>query len=150
MEGTMSRRTRGGASDPYITLGRPDSCRCSREGFQDHGRSVGFQSRVEAALCGCDILPAEHHPSLGFPSYDGSSFYDRSCFLHAEPRAAIRQIVVIGFGCLAPIILFVLGALAGHLLIGSAGVPWGAGIGFVSGLAVLGFVGWLLGKTKGR
>lgn len=57
---------------------------------------------------------------------------------------------MIGIGCLAPLMLFVLGALAGHFVMGSSGVPWGAGIGFASGLAMLGVLGWALGKTKGR
>jgi hypothetical protein len=57
---------------------------------------------------------------------------------------------MIGFGCLAPLVLFVLGALVGHVAIGTSGVPWGAGLGFASGLAMLGFLGWLLGKTRKR
>jgi hypothetical protein len=57
---------------------------------------------------------------------------------------------MIGIGCLAPVVLFVCGALAGHFILGSAGVPWGAGIGFVAGLALLGLVGWVVGRTKDR
>jgi hypothetical protein len=57
---------------------------------------------------------------------------------------------MVGFGCLAPLVLFVAGALAGHLIMGSSGVPLGAGIGFMSGLVVLGFLGWVLGKTRRR
>jgi hypothetical protein len=55
---------------------------------------------------------------------------------------------MIGIGCLAPLVLFVAGALVGHAVKGSSGVAWGAGIGFVSGLAMLGVLGWVLGKTK--
>jgi hypothetical protein len=57
---------------------------------------------------------------------------------------------MVGLGCLAPLVLFVAGALFGHLLRGSSGVPWGAGIGFASGLTMLGFLGWVLERTKKR
>ncbi len=57
---------------------------------------------------------------------------------------------MIGLGCLAPLILFVAGALMAHLVVGSAGVAWGGGIGFVSGLAVLAVVGWIVSKTRER
>jgi hypothetical protein len=57
---------------------------------------------------------------------------------------------MIGFGCLAPLVLFVVGALAGYRMMGASGVPWGAGAGFLSGLVLLGLLGWLLGKTKKR
>ena len=55
---------------------------------------------------------------------------------------------MIGIGCLAPLVLFVAGALVGHAVKGSSGVAWGAGIGSVSGLAMLGVLGWVLDKTK--
>jgi hypothetical protein len=55
---------------------------------------------------------------------------------------------MIGIGCLAPLVLFVAGALAGHAVIGSSGVAWGAGIGFLSGLAMLGVLGWIIDKAK--
>ena len=57
---------------------------------------------------------------------------------------------MVGLGCLAPLVLFVAGALVGHLLMGSSGVPWGAGIGFVSGVVMLGLLGWVLGKARKR
>jgi len=57
---------------------------------------------------------------------------------------------MIGIGCLAPLVLFVAGALAGHMVMGASGVPWGAGAGFLSGLVILGLLGWLLGKTRKR
>ncbi len=57
---------------------------------------------------------------------------------------------MIGIGCLAPLVLFVAGALAGHRVMGASGVPWGAGVGFLSGLVILGLLGWLLGKAKKR
>lgn len=57
---------------------------------------------------------------------------------------------MIGIGCLAPLVLFVAGALAGHVVMGRAGVPWGAAIGSGMGLAILGLLGWILGKTKGK
>jgi len=57
---------------------------------------------------------------------------------------------MIGIGCLAPLLLFILGAFAGHLVMGASGVPWGAGAGFVSGVALLGLFGWILGKTRRR
>ncbi len=66
----------------------------------------------------------------------------------AHPRIGADR--MIGIGCLAPVVLFVCGALAGHFILGSAGVPWGAGIGFVAGLALLGLVGWVVGRTKDR
>ena len=55
---------------------------------------------------------------------------------------------MIGIGCLAPLVLFVAGAFAGYLAMGSPGVTWGAGIGFLAGLAVLGAAGWVVGKIK--
>jgi hypothetical protein len=55
---------------------------------------------------------------------------------------------MIGIGCLAPLVLFVAGALAGHAVIGSSGVAWGAEIGFLSGLAMLGVLGWVIDKAK--
>ena len=58
--------------------------------------------------------------------------------------------VVIGIGCLAPVVLFVAGALLGHIMMGASGVPWGAGAGFISGLVILGLVGWVLGNAKKR
>ena len=57
---------------------------------------------------------------------------------------------MIGIGCLAPLVLFVVGAIVGHAAVGPSGVVWGAGIGFVSGLAVLGLLGWILGSTRRR
>ena len=57
---------------------------------------------------------------------------------------------MVGLGCLAPLVLFVMGAFAGYLLMGSSGVPWGAGIGVASGLVMLGLLGWVLGQTKKR
>jgi hypothetical protein len=57
---------------------------------------------------------------------------------------------MIGIGCLAPLILFIVGALVGHLVMGTSGVPWGAGAGFISGMALLGLLGWVLGKTRKR
>jgi hypothetical protein len=57
---------------------------------------------------------------------------------------------MIGIGCLAPVVLFVCGALAGHFILGSSGVPWGAGIGFAAGLTLLGLVGWVVGRAKDR
>jgi hypothetical protein len=57
---------------------------------------------------------------------------------------------MIGIGCLAPLVLFVVGAIVGHAAVGPSGVVWGAGIGFVSGLALLGLLGWILGSTKRR
>ncbi len=55
---------------------------------------------------------------------------------------------MIGIGCLAPLVLFVAGAFAGYLAMGSSGVTWGAGIGFLAGLAVLGLAGWVVGRIK--
>jgi hypothetical protein len=55
---------------------------------------------------------------------------------------------MIGIGCLAPIVLFVVGAFAGYLAMGSPGVTWGAGIGFLVGLVMLGAVGWVVGRIK--
>ena len=57
---------------------------------------------------------------------------------------------MIGIGCLAPLILFIVGALVGHLVMGTFGVPWGAGAGFILGMALLGLLGWVLGKTRER
>jgi len=57
---------------------------------------------------------------------------------------------VIGIGCLAPLILFIVGAFIGQVLIGTSGVPWGAGVGFVLGLVLLVLIGWAIGKTKRR
>ncbi len=57
---------------------------------------------------------------------------------------------MIGFGCLAPLVLFVAGAVIGHIVIGSSGVPWGAGLGFLFGMGILGFSGWILGKVRKR
>jgi hypothetical protein len=55
---------------------------------------------------------------------------------------------MIGIGCLAPLILFVVGALIGHATMGSSGVLWGAGVGFLSGWVMLGLLGWVLAKTR--
>ncbi len=55
---------------------------------------------------------------------------------------------MIGIGCLAPLILFVVGALIGHAIMGAPGVPWGAGIGFMSGWVMLGLLGWVLAKAR--
>jgi len=57
---------------------------------------------------------------------------------------------MIGIGCLAPLVLLIIGTLAGHAVIGASGVPWGAGAGFASGLVLLGPLGWVLGTTKQR
>lgn len=55
---------------------------------------------------------------------------------------------MIGIGCLAPVVLFVVGAFAGYLAMGSPGVTWGAGIGFFAGLMILGVAGRVVGKIK--
>ena len=55
---------------------------------------------------------------------------------------------MIGIGCLAPVVLFVVGALAGYLAMGSPGVTWGAGIGFLAGFAMLGGVSWIVSRIK--
>lgn len=57
---------------------------------------------------------------------------------------------MIGIGCLAPLVLFVAGAILGHVVMGSVGVPWGAGLGFGAGVAILGLLGWALGRIKRR
>ncbi|WP_166802527.1 hypothetical protein [Microvirga pakistanensis] len=57
---------------------------------------------------------------------------------------------MIGIGCLAPLVLFVAGAILGHVVMGSVGVPWGAGLGFGAGVAILGLLGWALDRIKRR
>ncbi len=67
-----------------------------------------------------------------------------------DVNAGRRFVGMIGIGCLAPLILFIVGALVGHLVMGTFGVPWGAGAGFILGMALLGLLGWVLGKTRER
>ncbi len=51
-------------------------------------------------------------------------------------------------GCMAPFILAILGAVAGHLVAGIGGVPWGLGVGFVLG-GGLASLAWLAMKRAG-
>ncbi|SHO63359.1 hypothetical protein SAMN02745172_01356 [Pseudoxanthobacter soli DSM 19599] len=51
-------------------------------------------------------------------------------------------------GCLAPLFLLVGGALLGHIMAGAVGGLWGAGLGFGSGIVVLGGFLWLSAKMK--
>ncbi len=55
---------------------------------------------------------------------------------------------MIDIGCLAPIILGVAGVLLGHTLGGADMVIWGGVAGVVLGGAILGCLGWLIGKLR--
>jgi hypothetical protein len=51
-------------------------------------------------------------------------------------------------GCLPLIVLFVLGALIGHVFWGDNGLLWGCGIGLVLGLLSTGVFLWLLRREQ--
>lgn len=53
-----------------------------------------------------------------------------------------------GIGCLAPIILAVLGALGGNAVGGSVGAAWGLGGGFVLGSLIAGFAWYAVKRYK--
>ncbi|WP_018698492.1 hypothetical protein [Amorphus coralli] len=55
---------------------------------------------------------------------------------------------MIAIGCLAPLILAVVGGLLGHLAAGYPGIPWGLGIGFGLGSAILAGFAWVTRKMK--
>ncbi|MGQ3672904.1 hypothetical protein ACT6QG_10955 [Xanthobacter sp. TB0136] len=55
---------------------------------------------------------------------------------------------MIAIGCLAPLILGVMGALGGHWLAGNTGLLWGGVGGLVLGGLVLGFSGWVVFQMK--
>ena len=55
---------------------------------------------------------------------------------------------MIAIGCLAPLILCVGGAVAGHFLAGTTGAMWGFGIGLAIGLALLAVQFFVLEKAK--
>tara|TARA_R110002020_G_scaffold16871_52_gene59739 strand:- start:625 stop:795 length:171 start_codon:yes stop_codon:yes gene_type:complete len=55
---------------------------------------------------------------------------------------------MIAIGCLAPMILGVIGGLMGHWLAGYPGIPWGLGIGFGIGSIGLGAAAWLVARMK--
>jgi hypothetical protein len=55
---------------------------------------------------------------------------------------------MIAFGCLAPLILCVVGALIGHLMGGVIWAMWGFVIGLAVGVAILGFSWLVLEKAK--
>jgi hypothetical protein len=55
---------------------------------------------------------------------------------------------MIAFGCLAPLVLCVVGALIGHFMMGVTGAMWGFAIGLAVGVAILGFSWLVLEKAK--
>lgn len=55
---------------------------------------------------------------------------------------------MIAIGCLAPIILGVVGVLAGNALAGSTGAIWGGVAGLFGGGLILGGVGWIARQMK--
>jgi uncharacterized membrane protein YeaQ/YmgE (transglycosylase-associated protein family) len=55
---------------------------------------------------------------------------------------------MIAIGCLAPIILGVVGVLAGNAMAGSMGAIWGGVAGLFGGGLILGAVGWIASQMK--
>ena len=51
-------------------------------------------------------------------------------------------------GCLAPFILALIGAGLAHLLAGTAGLPWGLGLGFLLGGGIAGAFWALAARAK--
>ncbi|GGA00624.1 hypothetical protein [Dyella caseinilytica] len=51
-------------------------------------------------------------------------------------------------GCLPLLILFLLGALIGHVFWGDTGMLWGTGIGLLLGLVSTGVFVWLIRSGK--
>lgn len=55
---------------------------------------------------------------------------------------------MIAFGCLAPLVLCVVGALIGHMIGGMVFAMWGFVIGLAVGVAILGFSWLVIEKAK--
>lgn len=55
---------------------------------------------------------------------------------------------MIALGCLFPIVVPPLAALAGDWLFGARGGIWGLAAGFVFGLAAAGFTVWIFARLK--
>ncbi|MDQ0315526.1 hypothetical protein [Amorphus orientalis] len=55
---------------------------------------------------------------------------------------------MIAIGCLAPLILGVIGGLLGYWMAGADNAPWGFAGGFVIGALFLGTIAWLMARAK--
>lgn len=55
---------------------------------------------------------------------------------------------MIAIGCLAPLILGVIGGLGAYWLAGADASPWGFAGGFAIGAVFLGALAWLMTKAK--